>query len=198
MGGNHLRNNQQQHINPTTLIHLNVGGKRFVSTYETLRGCKYLDNLIKSNSKNPETLPEIFINRDGSLFRQVLFYLRTGLVFPDDKQGIEQLLSEATFYQFQEMVYAVQEQLDKIKLSEQTPSKMGLEFIDLNKMFDENQSAYTLLKTTGNTVEAFSVVDYITVFSRDEFKNKQCQHRKNDCGCYYYPKLVLVPQQKHL
>ncbi|KAK4514111.1 uncharacterized protein ATC70_006119 [Mucor velutinosus] len=195
MGG--LQNKQHGHSRPLIFVFLNVGGKEFMSTSKNLEKSKYLKDLIKSNSESLEGKIALSINRDSNLFRQVLFYLRTGLIIPNDEEGVKQLLSEAKFYQCQEMVNALQIQLDKIRLSQQASTKMGLEFIDLKKMFDQDKSTYTLIKKTGDAVEAYSVVDYINVFSRDEYKDKRCEHRKNDCRCYYYPKLVLVPQQKH-
>ncbi|CEP11737.1 hypothetical protein [Parasitella parasitica] len=107
------------------------------------------------------------------------------------------LLSEAEFYQCEELAIALEDKLDK----KQETKKIGLEFIDLKTLFKEKQdqetkSTYTLIKKTGNKLETYAVVDYVNVFSRNEYKNNLCEHRSKDCGCYFYPKLVLVPQQK--
>ncbi|EPB88616.1 hypothetical protein HMPREF1544_04609 [Mucor circinelloides 1006PhL] len=202
MGGSLLENKSQVHVSPFSLIMLNVGGKSFTSLYKTLEKSRYLHDLIRHNAKVTVNEDELFIDRNSDLFRQILFYLRTGIILPNSEEGIKQLLSEAEVYQCQDMVNALQFQLDKRKSSQKTSSKMGLEFIDLKRMFDGNsneksKSKYTLIKKTGDDLEAFTVVDYINVFSRDEYQDKLCEHRNHDCGCYYYPKLVLVPQQKH-
>lgn len=63
-------------------------------------------------------------------------------------------------------------------------------------IINKAKSTYTLIKKMGDTVEAFSIVDYIKVFSRNEYKDQRCKHGAKECGCHYYPKLVLVPQQK--
>ena len=49
-----------------------------------------------------------FIDRDGTHFRYVLNYLRTGeLVVPDDKTIRHELLIEAKFYQVEGMIKAL-------------------------------------------------------------------------------------------
>ncbi|KAL9539742.1 hypothetical protein MBANPS3_010092 [Mucor bainieri] len=178
------------------LVHLNVGGKRFTSLYSTLARSKYHHDLIQDHSEKLEGQESLFIDRDGNLFRQILFYLRTGLIWPSNEEDIKKLLCEARLYQCRDLMNVLQLELEKLQLSQQAPSKIGLDFIDLKKMFNENKSMYTLIKKTGDTVEAYSVVDYINVFSQNEYKDKRCVHGRDDCGCHYYPKLVLVPQQQ--
>ena len=47
-----------------------------------------------------------FIDRDGTHFRYILNYLRTGkLTLPEDKTLVKELLEEAEFYQIQGMVH---------------------------------------------------------------------------------------------
>ena len=47
-----------------------------------------------------------FINRDGTHFRYILNYLRTGqLVFPQDETVCRELLAEAEFYHVEEIIY---------------------------------------------------------------------------------------------
>ncbi|KAI8637743.1 BTB/POZ protein [Parasitella parasitica] len=198
MGGNYA-DEKYIYPDPYSFIQINVGGKKFTTLYKRLDKSMYFRELIRCNQKVLSSQKEIIIDRDGDIFRQVLLYLRTGLILANDKRAVKLLLTEAEFYQCEELAFALENKLDE--LSHQTPKKIGLEFIDLKKMFKEEQdqqsrSTYTLTKRTGDDLETYAIVDYINVFSRDEYKNNLCEHKNKDCSCYYYPKLVLVPLQK--
>lgn len=79
-------------------IRLNVGGAIFETTTQTIKESEYLYNLVHGTWK--ESLPdisEIFIDRDGFLFRYILLYLRTDEV-DIEKQYLKSLNNEAEFY----------------------------------------------------------------------------------------------------
>jgi hypothetical protein len=70
------------------LVKINVGGKRFMTSYSTInaRGENFLSMLIQKDIEGTmlSTKDEkgyTFIDRDGDLFSIVLNYLRTGEVF---------------------------------------------------------------------------------------------------------------------
>ncbi|KAJ8028389.1 BTB/POZ domain-containing protein kctd15 [Holothuria leucospilota] len=80
---------------------LNVGGTKYMTSEETMRGlCLSQDQLnLRDNEGN------IFIDRDGVLFRYILNYLRERrLILPEDFPEIDALQTEAIFFCLHEMV----------------------------------------------------------------------------------------------
>ncbi|XP_022810468.1 uncharacterized protein LOC111347493 [Stylophora pistillata] len=96
-------------IHFSSKIKLNVGGKIYKTTLDTLR--KDPDSMLcamfsgKFELKADEEDGAYFIDRDGKLFRYILNYLRDGdFLYPEDQTVREQLLKEAKFYQVQGIV----------------------------------------------------------------------------------------------
>lgn len=90
-------------------IKLNVGGKIYKTTLDTLRKdphsmlCAMFSG--KFDLKADEEDGAYFIDRDGKLFRYILNFLRDGeLLLPNDRSLREQLLKEAEFYQVQGVI----------------------------------------------------------------------------------------------
>ena len=80
-----------------------------------------------------------FIDRDGTSFRYVLNYLRTGeLVVPDDKTIRHELLIEAKFYQVEGMIKA---------LTQKPVGKTAFEESEILSA-DQGKSSVWLLKNT--------------------------------------------------
>ena len=78
----------------TQSVTLNVGGQKFVTTRDTMASYKgFLKSLSQMNYGS-----EMFIDRDGTLFRYILNYLRGSPVLPESTHELEQLLVEADFY----------------------------------------------------------------------------------------------------
>jgi len=91
-----------------TLIKLNVGGKRYVTTESTLisKGDNFFTAMlekIKEGTMNCIIDEEgyIFIDRNGSAFESVLEYLRTGALFLPPGITKEQVAIEFDFYSIQ-------------------------------------------------------------------------------------------------
>ena len=89
-------------------VNLNVGGRHFTTSVQTLT--KDPDSMLAAMfSGRFELKPcedgAFFIDRDGTHFRYILNYLRTGkLNLPKDKTIVKELLEEAEFYQIQGMI----------------------------------------------------------------------------------------------
>ncbi|KAI8996009.1 hypothetical protein BC832DRAFT_607216 [Gaertneriomyces semiglobifer] len=91
-----------------TIIKLQVGERRFVTTKETLiRKSIYFDVLLGEDFKKPDSSLDghIFVDRSGDLFEHVLQYMRTDKLplFHDPANGFNhglytQLRDEAIFY----------------------------------------------------------------------------------------------------
>ncbi|KIH67771.1 K+ channel tetramerization domain protein [Ancylostoma duodenale] len=76
---------------------LNVGGTKFYTTAETLRGPSAGGNSYFENLNYMKG--EIFIDRDPTVFKYILNYLRDGRVmFPDDGLTTGLMFQEAKFY----------------------------------------------------------------------------------------------------
>ncbi|XP_058953338.2 uncharacterized protein [Pocillopora verrucosa] len=92
-----------EHVHFSTMLKLNVGGHFFSTSLATMT--KDPGSMLHAMfSGRFDTKPgedgSYFIDRDGTHFRHILNYLRTGkLVLPDDKVVRKELLSEAEFYQ---------------------------------------------------------------------------------------------------
>ncbi|XP_072018418.1 uncharacterized protein [Amphiura filiformis] len=93
------------------IITLNVGGHIYTTTKSTLTrypdsmlGCMFGGTLPSSVDKDGN----YFIDRDGTVFRQMLNFLRTSrLVLPKNFTEYEQLGVEADFYQIPDLIDAV-------------------------------------------------------------------------------------------
>jgi hypothetical protein len=96
---------------PPTIVKLNIGGKIFMTTSDTLTrsGCdeNYFSALL--SGKIPSLRDEdgcYFIDRDGKLFAQILNYLRTGRWMCSSKYDEQQVLDEARFYCIEPTIYS--------------------------------------------------------------------------------------------
>ena len=97
-----------EHVHFSSTIKLNVGGQHFTTSLQTLT--KDTGSMLHAMfSGRFDTKPaedgSYFIDRDGTNFRYILNYLRTGrLLLPEDKFVRKELLEEAEFYQIPQMI----------------------------------------------------------------------------------------------
>ncbi|RHZ02909.1 hypothetical protein DYB35_013516, partial [Aphanomyces astaci] len=72
--------------NQPDIITLNVGGTTFQTSKDTLLrgGGTYIHSLLGSGQWKPEGGEGYFLDLDPTLFRRVLFFLRTGKILPLD------------------------------------------------------------------------------------------------------------------
>ena len=94
-----------EHVHFAKTIKLNVGGQYFTTSLETLTkdpGSMLHAMFSGRFDTKPAEDGSYFIDRDGTHFRHILNYLRTGqLIVPEDKVVCKELLREAEFYQIQ-------------------------------------------------------------------------------------------------
>ena len=89
-------------------VNLNIGGQHFTTSIQTLT--KDPDSMLAAMFSgrfelNPCEDGAFFIDRDGTHFRYILNYLRTGkLNLPENTTFEKELLEEAEFYQIQGMI----------------------------------------------------------------------------------------------
>ncbi|CAP27402.1 Protein CBG07773 [Caenorhabditis briggsae] len=108
------------------LVHINAGGTRFTTLYDTLAQSKssYFLNFIRIDRTTGKIVllqqrtirdesGAIFVNRDGRLFAFVLQFMRDGknTVLPKDKDLLSQLKREADFFGMEVFRYLIQETL---------------------------------------------------------------------------------------
>jgi len=106
------------------LVKLNVGGKTFQTTWDTIT--KESNSMLSAMfaGQIPVHLDEngaVFIDRDGKYFKKVLTFLRNGsLEIPSERSQCFDLMKEAEFYQISSMISFLQDSLSD--QSEGSPS----------------------------------------------------------------------------
>ena len=106
-----------EHVHFSSPVNLNVGGHYFKTSVQTLT--KDPNTMLAAMfSGKFEMKPcedaSFFIDRDGTHFRFILNYLRTGkLTLPEGATFLKELLEEAEFYQIQGII-------DELRVSEAT------------------------------------------------------------------------------
>ena len=99
----------QVHFSST--IKLNVGGQHFTTSVQTLT--KDPNSMLAAMfsgrfDMKPSEDGSFFIDRDGTHFRFILNFLRTGkLTLPEGATFIKELEEEAEFYQIQGLIYSL-------------------------------------------------------------------------------------------
>ncbi|KAI7884712.1 uncharacterized protein EV154DRAFT_554830 [Mucor mucedo] len=92
--------------NVDVIIKLNVGGTKHRTTFQTLMRLPYFKKCLGMGSWNDALQQDVvFIDRDGGLFNDILYFLRYNEVFTDD---LEELCNEALFYQSKELVDVIE------------------------------------------------------------------------------------------
>ena len=97
-----------EHVHFSKTLKLNIGGQFFTTSLETMKkdpGSMLHAMFSGRFDSKPAEDGSYFIDRDGTHFRYILNYLRTGqLVVPEDKIVRRELLNEAEFYQVQGII----------------------------------------------------------------------------------------------
>ena len=97
-----------EHVHFAGTLKLNIGGQLFTTSLATVRkdpGSILHGTFSGRFDSKPVEDESYFIDRDGTHFRYILNYLRTGqLIVPEDKIIRRELFTEAKFYQVQGMI----------------------------------------------------------------------------------------------
>ena len=93
-----------------SILNLNVGGIVYTTNLTTIKNSKKLKQMFSGSEEiAQDSIGNYFIDRDGSLFRHVLNFLRTRkLCLPQPFDELEQLSAEADFYQVDNLTKAIQ------------------------------------------------------------------------------------------
>lgn len=101
------------------IVKLNVGGKLFSTSYETLTKYDGFLSILVSTQLGVK-LDEngyIFIDRNGGVFKHILEFLRSGYIPDFDSLGyLKQLLVEVDFYQIRSLIEIINIQIARNEL----------------------------------------------------------------------------------
>ena len=104
------------------IVKLNVGGVIYYTSSDTLSSCEGYLNILMKNSKNIQQIISnsidengcIFIDRNGTLFKYILDFLRNmKLSNCLTKNELIDLKIEADFYMISELINYIEEELEK-------------------------------------------------------------------------------------
>ena len=105
------------YVHLTSTINLNIGGRRFTTSLQTLT--KDPDSMLAAMfSGKFEVKPSedgaFFIDRDGKRFRFILNYLRDGeLIVPEGATFLKELEAEAKFYQIKGLLRELKDKIQE-------------------------------------------------------------------------------------
>ena len=103
------------HVHLTPTINLNIGGRRFTTSLQTLT--KDPDSMLAvmfsgKFEVKPSEDGTFFIDRDGKHFRFILNYLRDGeLIVPEGATFLKELEAEAKFYQIKGLLQELEDKM---------------------------------------------------------------------------------------
>ncbi|KAM1276489.1 hypothetical protein ACFX13_029698 [Malus domestica] len=100
----------------SSLVHLNVGGKKFSTTVDTLTQ-RQPDSMLAAMFSGRHTLRQdkkgyVFIDRDGEHFRHILNWLRDGEIPKLEASQYAELVKEARYYQLLGLVDGIPDVLN--------------------------------------------------------------------------------------
>ncbi|CAM9333251.1 unnamed protein product [Discosporangium mesarthrocarpum] len=101
------------------IVRLNVGGRRFLTSVETIMQQKnsMLASLFKGNFKRTTDAEGFaFIDRDGERFHHVLNFLRCSSLPTFDQQWrYEEIMEEADFFSIEELRQLCQQRIEELQ-----------------------------------------------------------------------------------
>ncbi|XP_023766361.1 FH protein interacting protein FIP2 isoform X2 [Lactuca sativa] len=115
--------------NSSSIVRLNIGGKKFCTTVDTLTQREPHSMLAAMFSGRHTVCKDsekgyVFVDRDGKHFRHVLNWLRDGVVSNLSDLECSELLREAEYYQLLGLVDGITEVLNKRKEDEEMDTEL--------------------------------------------------------------------------
>ncbi|GMJ11281.1 hypothetical protein like AT5G55000 [Hibiscus trionum] len=113
----------------SSLIRLSTGGKKFCTTIDTLIR-REPDSMLAAMFSGRHTLCQdsekgyIFVDRDGKHFRQILNWLRDGVVPTLTDAEYSELMREAEYYQLLGLLEGISSVLNKRKEGEESHAEL--------------------------------------------------------------------------
>ncbi|PRP88374.1 hypothetical protein PROFUN_03288 [Planoprotostelium fungivorum] len=134
------------------MMTINVGGTTYVTSRDTLlKGETMLSKMFSGRfkiGKDPNGDP--FIDRDGTHFRHILNYLRSGRCsLPQDVTILEELQIEADYYQISGLSYLIELELKKAMRMQYCKVLCSGDWIgQLNYLVDKGWEIYKFITET--------------------------------------------------
>ncbi|KAL7314894.1 BTB/POZ domain-containing protein kctd21 [Mucor circinelloides] len=172
-----------QSVKAKSIVHLNVGGESFTTLYKTLSVSIFFQNLLNGvmNNKTITGDGSIFIDRDGRLFRDVLLYLRTSMIFTKDRDKLHSLLLEAQFYQIEELESRL------VTLLDETAQQGTAQPAIIWKKMDEINSnlgstTFLLTEKTKDVEKSYQILDIVNIQQPSNYCSKHQVYSCPDCA----------------
>ncbi|KAB2071591.1 FH interacting protein FIP2 -like protein [Gossypium arboreum] len=118
-----------RHSDLSSLIRLNIGGKKFCTTIDTLT-CREPDSMLAAMFSGRHTVCQdaekgyVFVDRDGKHFRHILNWLRDGVVPTLTDSDYSELIREAEYYQLLGLIEGINSTLNKRKDDEDSCAEL--------------------------------------------------------------------------
>lgn len=107
--------------NELQLVKLNVGGKLFLINRETIKKSSVLVEIIKKKQEqthsndangnavgeNEHPILEVFIDRNGEIFQDILEYWRSQKIYTESEEVLRKLRHEADYFNVQDLIHKV-------------------------------------------------------------------------------------------
>ncbi|XP_009598264.1 FH protein interacting protein FIP2 isoform X1 [Nicotiana tabacum] len=136
----------------SSMVRLNIGGKKFCTTLDTLTQ-REPDSMLAAMFSGRHTICQesekgyIFVDRDGKNFRHILNWLRDGVIPPLKDSEYAQLLREAEYYQLLGLVDEVKAVLSKRKEDEELGTELTR--IDIIKCIQSDRVRFRGINLSG-------------------------------------------------
>lgn len=182
--------NSRSKYNPDSLVKLNVGGKAFTTFYGTLSASTFFQNLLTKDTMKTKTIindGEIFIDRSAILFRDILLFLRTSIIFALDIDKLNALQLEAQYYQIGSMIQAVEASINE-NSKDKGANPIVYENLSLFSKKLQQKTLYLTEETEFHTL-TYQILDII------EASFRFYTHGMENCNSCS-TKLVLLPKTK--
>ncbi|XP_061083202.1 putative potassium channel regulatory protein isoform X2 [Conger conger] len=163
------------------ILTINVGGQKFTTRTATLK--KHLDSRLArmldgSDSEFPVSGGQVFVDRDGTLFKYILDYIRTDQVsLPPNFSDFDGLKREAEFYE----MHALAEFLGR------GGCRPTSEILELRFSVQEMHGFFRLFCSRSSTLETLAT--RISVYAEQPAINWNCPHQ-------HQKPMIPVPLQR--
>ncbi|XP_016544047.1 FH protein interacting protein FIP2 isoform X2 [Capsicum annuum] len=150
-----------------SMVRLNIGGKKFCTTLDTLTQ-REPDSMLAAMFSGRHTICHdsdkgyVFVDRDGKHFRHILNWLRDGVIPPLKDSEYAQLLREAEYYQLLGLVDGIKAALSKRKEDEELGTELTR--IDIIKCIQSDRVRFRGINLSGLDLSKLDVDAEASIF----------------------------------
>ncbi|KAL0346920.1 UNVERIFIED_CONTAM: FH protein interacting protein FIP2 [Sesamum calycinum] len=173
----------------SSVVRLNIGGKKFCTTIDTLTQ-REPDSMLAAMFSGRHAVHQesdkgyVFVDRDGTYFRHILNWLRDGVIPTLKDSEYSELLREAEYFQLLELMDGIKASL--IKRKEDEDMSTELKRIDIIKCIQSERVRFRGLNLSGLDLSKLdlSFVDFSYACLKNVFfsrANLQCAKFRGRC-----------------